>query len=70
SSSQLYITRRRIRQSIINARRDMVVGRTPGRAGGPLLFPVSRMRSRVNAERIQVLVREDMRRERRDRYRL
>ncbi|XP_066957463.1 serine-rich adhesin for platelets-like isoform X2 [Macrobrachium rosenbergii] len=67
---QLCNVRRRLRQSILNARRDMLVGRTPGRAGGPILFPASRVRSRnSNAERIHVLIREGLRREQRDHYR-
>lgn len=46
----------------------MVVGRIPGNSGGPVRLPMAALRSRhITTERI--LLREGLRRERRDRYR-
>lgn len=67
NSSPWHNARRRLRQDIINARRDSV-GRIPGNSGGPVRLPMAALRSRhITTERI--LLREGLRRERRDRYR-
>lgn len=51
----------------MNTRRDSV-GRLPGNSGGPVRLPMAALRSRhITTERI--LLREGLRRERRDRYR-
>ncbi|XP_047481450.1 uncharacterized protein LOC125033914 isoform X2 [Penaeus chinensis] len=67
NSSPWHNARRRLRQDIMNARRDSV-GRLPGNSGGPVRLPMAALRSRhITTERI--LLREGLRRERRDRYR-
>ncbi|XP_045598580.2 uncharacterized protein [Procambarus clarkii] len=68
NSSQWHSARHRLRQDILNARRDMVAGRSPGNTRDSVRFPMAALRSRsITAERI--LMREGFRRERRDRYR-
>ncbi|CAL4061272.1 unnamed protein product, partial [Meganyctiphanes norvegica] len=66
NSSQWYSARRRLRQEIINARRDMLVGRLPGGAGSRF-HTLASLRARNAADR--QTAREVVRRHRRDRYR-
>ena len=67
NSSQWYSARRRLRQEIINARRNMSVGRLPGSAGSRF-HTLASLHARNAADR--QAAREVMRRHRIDRYRL